>query len=98
MFDVNDIVKYDGVDYKIIDVRDENGSIFYDLKEVNGDGELNDVTELMICEEEMSQLVVLVDNFLDEMYYMPGFDRDDELFKKLDEMVCRLRERCCNGK
>lgn len=98
MFNINEFVKYDGVDYKIIDFRDENGSIFYDLREVYGDGECNDVPELMLCKDEMSQFVKMVDNFLDELYFMPEFDKDDELYKKLDEMVSRLLDRYCNVK
>lgn len=98
MFNINEIVKYDGVDYKVIDFRDENGSILYDLKEVNGDGECNDVPELMLCTDEMAQFAKMVSNFLDDMYDRGAIDEDEESYKELDEMVFRVRNRYCNSK
>lgn len=89
-FHLRQIVPYNGVKYSVEDILTEDLEVKYDLREVEGDGELLGVREVDIIYYCFNEVVKVFDKYLDNQEQYGNFNvsnpRDNELDKFLETM------------
>lgn len=81
------IVPYNGVQYSVEDILTEDLEVKYDLREVEGDGELLGVREVDIIYHCFNEVVNVFDKYISNQYDMGYFDPQDEDLDKFLEMM-----------
>ena len=81
------IVPYNGVQYSVEDILTEDLEVKYDLREVEGDGELLGVREVDIIYHCFNEVVKVFDHYLDNQYDRGCFDASDPHDNELDKFL-----------
>lgn len=89
-FQIGNIVNYQCISYKIVDITTCGDNFKYDLQEVNGDGELIDVREVDIVYSYMKKSIMNFNDYLDILYEHNAFTIDDPDHKKMENFMDEL--------